>query len=128
MPILSLGMGDARLIRSEEGWVLVDTGIPGSESRYGQVLERRGPSFDDIRPIVVRHARTDHAGSGARVHAPSAAPILAHGDGAELHGAPSEQSLGFISSRGDEGGSPIHHSNGSVDRTTSRKVVNRDGK
>ena len=78
IPILPLGMVNAHLIRSPQGCILVDAGIPGSERRIGRVLARHGLSFADIKLIVVTHAHTDHAGSAARLRASSGAPILAH--------------------------------------------------
>ena len=84
IPILPLGIVNAHLIRSPEGCILVDAGIPGSERKIGRVLARHGLSFADIKLIVVTHAHTDHAGSAARLRALSGAPILAHEDDADF--------------------------------------------
>lgn len=78
IPILPFRMVNAHLIRSSEGCVLVDAGIPGSERKIEQALARHGVSLADIRLIVVTHAHTDHAGSAARLRQLSGAPILAH--------------------------------------------------
>jgi glyoxylase-like metal-dependent hydrolase (beta-lactamase superfamily II) len=85
IPILPLGVVNAHLIRSPQGCILVDAGIPGSEHRIGRVLARHGLSFADIKLIVVTHAHTDHAGSAARLRALSGAPILAHEADADFY-------------------------------------------
>ncbi|MHB1304782.1 MAG: MBL fold metallo-hydrolase [Acidiphilium sp.] len=83
--ILPLGIVNAHLIRSAEGCILVDAGIPGSERKIGRALARHGLSFADIKLIVVTHAHTDHAGSAARLRALSGAPILAHEADADFY-------------------------------------------
>jgi hydroxyacylglutathione hydrolase len=85
IPILPLGMVNAHLIKSESGCVLIDAGIPGSESKIERALHQHGVSFQDIKLIVVTHAHTDHAGSAARMRQLSGAPILAHHDDADFY-------------------------------------------
>jgi glyoxylase-like metal-dependent hydrolase (beta-lactamase superfamily II) len=85
IPILPLGLVNAHLIRSPQGCVLVDAGIPGSERRMGRALARHGLSFADIKLIVVTHAHTDHAGSAACLRILSGAPILAHEADADFY-------------------------------------------
>ena len=78
IPILPFGMVNAHLIRGNGGCVLVDAGIPGSESKIERVLSRHGLSFRDIKLIVVTHAHVDHAGSAHTIRKLSRAPIVAH--------------------------------------------------
>jgi hydroxyacylglutathione hydrolase len=78
IPIVPFGMVNCHLIVSEEGCVLVDTGVPGSHRKIEQALKAQGRSFKDIRLIVVTHAHTDHAGSAARVRELSGVPIVGH--------------------------------------------------
>ncbi len=85
IPIFPLHMVNAHLIRSDDGCVLVDAGIPGSERKIARVLAQQGLSFQDIKLIIVTHAHTDHAGSAARLRALSGAPILAHRDDADFY-------------------------------------------
>jgi glyoxylase-like metal-dependent hydrolase (beta-lactamase superfamily II) len=85
IPILPLGIVNAYLIKSEDGCIVVDSGIPGSERRIAKVLAAHRLSFRDIKLIVVTHAHTDHAGSAARLRALSGAPILAYGDDADFY-------------------------------------------
>ncbi len=78
IPILPFGMVNAYLIRGADGCVLVDAGIPGSESKIEKVLARHGLSFRDIKLIVITHAHVDHAGSAYDLREMTRAPIVAH--------------------------------------------------
>lgn len=78
VPILPFHMANAYLLLGDDGCVLVDTGLPGSETKVERVLAREGRSLEDIKLIVVTHAHIDHAGSAARIRELSGAPILAH--------------------------------------------------
>ena len=81
--ILPFGMVNAHLIRGEGGCILVDAGIPGSETKIERMLARHGLSFKDIKLIVVTHAHVDHAGSAHAIRELSRAPIVAHVDDAK---------------------------------------------
>ncbi|MHA7777116.1 MBL fold metallo-hydrolase [Roseibium sp. M-1] len=78
IPILPLGMVNAFLLTSPNGAVLVDTGLPGSESRIRAVLDEAGLAFTDLKLIVVTHGHIDHAGSAARIRQLSSAPLVLH--------------------------------------------------
>jgi len=78
IPILPFRMVNAHLIRVAGGCIVVDAGLPGSESRVGHVLARHGLSFRDILLIVITHAHVDHAGGAARLRQLSGAPIVGH--------------------------------------------------
>ncbi|TAJ83123.1 MAG: MBL fold metallo-hydrolase [Gallionellaceae bacterium] len=78
IPILPFRMVNCFLILGEEGCVLVDTGLPGSEAKIGRALKKHSLAFNDIKLIVITHAHVDHAGSAARMRELSGAPIVAH--------------------------------------------------
>lgn len=78
IPILPFGMVNCHLILGTKGCIVVDTGLPGSESKIERTLKKHGLSFQDIKLIVITHAHVDHAGSAARLRELSRAPILAH--------------------------------------------------
>lgn len=85
IPILPFGMVNAHLIFSEQGSILVDAGLPGSERKIERALATQGVSFSHIKLIVITHAHVDHAGSAARIRDLSGAPIVAHeGDARHL--------------------------------------------
>ena len=76
--ILPLGVVNAHLIVGASGCILVDAGLPGSESKIESALRKHRLTFSDIKLIVITHAHVDHAGSAARLRELSAAPIVAH--------------------------------------------------
>lgn len=76
--IAPFGMINCHLVIAEQGCILVDAGLPGSEHKIERALKAHGLSFPDIKLIVITHAHVDHAGSAARVRELSGAPILAH--------------------------------------------------
>ncbi|WOB06666.1 MBL fold metallo-hydrolase [Piscinibacter gummiphilus] len=78
VPIVPFGVVNCHLVISEQGCVLVDTGVPGSHRKIERALKAEGLGLQDIRLIVVTHAHMDHAGSAARVRQLSGAPIVAH--------------------------------------------------
>ena len=63
IPILPFGLVNAHLVTGDDGCVLVDAGLPGTEAKVEQVLKQHGYTFQDIRLIVVTHAHVDHAGN-----------------------------------------------------------------
>jgi glyoxylase-like metal-dependent hydrolase (beta-lactamase superfamily II) len=83
IPILPFGMVNSHLILGAGGCILVDAGLPGSESKIEKVLTKHRLTFRDIKLIVVTHAHVDHAGSAALLHELSRAPIVAHEDDAK---------------------------------------------
>lgn len=78
VPILPFRMVNAHIIKTGDGCIVVDAGIPGSEYKIGKALAQNGMSFTDIKLIIVTHAHTDHAGSAARLRSLSGAPLMAH--------------------------------------------------
>ena len=83
IPILPFGMENSHLILGAGGCILVDAGLPGSESKIEKVLTKHRLTFKDIKLIVVTHAHVDHAGSAALLRKLSGAPIVAHEDDAK---------------------------------------------
>ncbi len=78
IPILPFGMVNAFLLRTAEGAVLVDAGLPGSARKIGAALAGAGLGLKDIRLIVVTHGHIDHAGDARTIRELSGAPILMH--------------------------------------------------
>ncbi len=78
IPILPMGMVNAYLVVSSQGCILVDAGLPNSETAVAKILKKQGLSFDDINLIIVTHAHIDHAGNANLLRELSKAPILAH--------------------------------------------------
>lgn len=78
VPILPLGMVNCHLLIGPLGCVLVDAGLPGSETKVLRVLRQHGLSYEDIKLIVITHAHIDHAGAARKLRKLSGAPIVAH--------------------------------------------------
>ena len=55
------------LITSKNTVVLVDTGMPGSESMITAELEKRGLSINQLTTIILTHQDIDHVGSLAKL-------------------------------------------------------------
>ncbi len=78
IPIFPMGMISAFLIASPDGYVLVDSGVPGSEGKIVKGLKKHGLTFEDITLIVITHAHGDHAGNASKLRELCQAPLLAH--------------------------------------------------
>ena len=62
------------LLKGDEGWTLVDTGLGVSAGRIRSALETLGAGPSDLRRIVLTHHHPDHIGGlpGIRAWAPAA--------------------------------------------------------
>ncbi|MEU9117376.1 MBL fold metallo-hydrolase [Streptomyces sp. NPDC048483] len=61
----------------DDGYALVDTGMPGSAPAVLDALARLGGRPRDLRQIVLTHCHLDHAGSAADLVAATGARVLA---------------------------------------------------
>ncbi|MFJ9851973.1 MBL fold metallo-hydrolase [Streptomyces sp. NPDC101150] len=61
----------------DDGYALVDTGIPGSAPAVLDALARLGGRPRDVREIVLTHSHMDHIGSAADLVAATGARVLA---------------------------------------------------
>jgi glyoxylase-like metal-dependent hydrolase (beta-lactamase superfamily II) len=74
---VQLGIVNAYIVK-QDGVILVDTGIPGSENAILSAMEKAGIRKQDIRLIVLTHGHGDHAGSAARLREITGAGIAIH--------------------------------------------------
>ena len=56
---------NAYLVEADNGLVLVDTGLPGSEKRILKAIEGLGRKPADVKLILLTHRHLDHIGSAA---------------------------------------------------------------
>jgi len=74
------------LVRSEDGWILVDTGfgVPGIFDELSAGFAYAGVSPSNLKQILLTHVHPDHGGNAPRLSALSGAPIRLHPADAEL--------------------------------------------
>ena len=77
--VLRIGLGfvNAYLVVTDDGLVLVDTGLPGTHAKLQRELAEAGRSLGDIRTVLLTHWHTDHTGGLPRVRATSGGRVVA---------------------------------------------------
>ncbi len=75
---IPLGYVNAYLVVTDDGLVLVDTGLPKTHAKLEQALTQAQRSIGDIRTVLLTHWHQDHTGGVARVRAASGARVVAH--------------------------------------------------
>jgi glyoxylase-like metal-dependent hydrolase (beta-lactamase superfamily II) len=84
------------LVVTQDGLLLVDTGMPGSARRILRFIERLGWQPGDLRDIVLTHCDIDHVGSVAELRARTGARVAIHElDAPVLSGEHPPQKGGF---------------------------------
>jgi glyoxylase-like metal-dependent hydrolase (beta-lactamase superfamily II) len=74
---IALGFVNAYLVVTDDGLVLVDTGLPRTHAKLHQELADARRSVGDIRTVLLTHWHTDHTGGLPRVRAASGARVVA---------------------------------------------------
>ena len=75
---ISLGFVNAFLLESDDGLILIDTGIPGSADKILGAISALGKQPADIHQILVTHLHADHTGNLAALKRATGAPIYMH--------------------------------------------------
>lgn len=81
--LVKLGMVNAYIVK-QDGVILIDTGIPGSETAILDAMGKAGIAGRDLRLILVTHGHGDHAGSAARLREMTGAKVAIHEKDAEM--------------------------------------------
>ncbi len=94
---ISMGLSQAYLIEHDCGLMIVDAGLPGSESKVIDLLHKL--KRDDLKLIFISHAHLDHYGSAAALRRLTGAKIAIHhaDENAMAHG---KTILGSVHGRG----------------------------
>jgi len=72
------GMINCFLIKGKQKHILVDTGVPNSENKIIEQIEKHNIKKEDIGLIIITHAHIDHFGSANKLKELLKIPILAH--------------------------------------------------
>jgi len=65
-------------VKSEEGLILVDAGLPGNLDKVKENLEEHGFSLNDVEKLVLTHQDFDHCGCAAQIIERTDATVFAH--------------------------------------------------
>lgn len=81
---IPMGMVNVWLLESQDGLVLIDTGVPGSAATILEAVRELGKHPSDIRHILITHAHPDHIGSLAPLKKTTGAQVYIHPTDAEV--------------------------------------------
>ncbi|HXW00914.1 MAG TPA: MBL fold metallo-hydrolase [Anaerolineae bacterium] len=81
---IPLGGVNAFLLETEDGLVLIDTGLPNSTAKILKAVQALGNQPGDIRHILITHCHWDHTGSLAELKQETGAPAYMHPTDAAL--------------------------------------------
>ena len=66
------------LVEADNGLVLVDTGLPGSERRILSAIGQLGRKPSDVKLVLLTHRHLDHIGSSAAMKRETSATLVSH--------------------------------------------------
>ena len=66
------------LLRGSQGYILVDTGLPGSDKSILEQITSLGIDPKEIKLIIITHCHVDHYGSAAKLKKLLQVPVLGH--------------------------------------------------
>jgi glyoxylase-like metal-dependent hydrolase (beta-lactamase superfamily II) len=75
---LSLRYYNVYFIRTDGGYILVDTGMPGDSRALQKTFSKAGLKPQDVKLIIITHAHVDHVGSVAYAKRVTGADVLCH--------------------------------------------------
>jgi glyoxylase-like metal-dependent hydrolase (beta-lactamase superfamily II) len=75
---VGIGYVNAHLVVTDDGVVLVDTGLPGRSAKIGKALHELRRTIGDVRTVLLTHHHPDHTGGLAEVRRRSGARVVAH--------------------------------------------------
>jgi glyoxylase-like metal-dependent hydrolase (beta-lactamase superfamily II) len=75
---LRIGYVNVHLVLTDDGVVLVDTGLPRRSARIDAALSSLKRTIGDVRTVLLTHHHPDHTGNVADVRTRSGARVIAH--------------------------------------------------
>lgn len=73
-----LGSAPAFLLASEDGFTLIDTGMPNRSKALIAEIEATGQALSDLKQIVLTHCHADHTGNVMELTRRANARVIAH--------------------------------------------------
>lgn len=68
------------LVQTDEGYILIDTGMPNQRKAIGDALEQGNCQIGSLKLIILTHGDIDHCGNAAYLHQKFGVPIAMHFD------------------------------------------------
>jgi glyoxylase-like metal-dependent hydrolase (beta-lactamase superfamily II) len=94
---LSLGFVNVHLVVTDDGVVLVDTGLPRRSKQIERGLREISKQIGDVRTILLTHHHFDHIGNVADLRERAGARVIAHAaDAPVITGAIRAEPKGFV--------------------------------
>jgi len=94
---LSLGFVNMHLVVTDDGVVLIDTGLPRRSKRIERGLHEIRKQVGDVRTILLTHQHFDHVGNVADLRQRAGARVFAHAaDAPVITGAIRPEPRGFL--------------------------------
>lgn len=81
---IKMGTVNSYLIKTDAGYILIDTGFPSTRADLEKRLEDAGCRPGSLRLIIMTHGDQDHTGNGAYLHEKYGAKIAMHSDEADV--------------------------------------------
>ncbi|MFN8435817.1 MAG: MBL fold metallo-hydrolase [Anaerolineales bacterium] len=81
---INLGFVNAYLFETQDGLILIDTGVSNSTDKILSAVESLGKQPSDIKHILVTHLHGDHTGSLAALKKATGAPASMHSLDAQM--------------------------------------------
>jgi glyoxylase-like metal-dependent hydrolase (beta-lactamase superfamily II) len=75
---IHLGHVNSYLIRTETGYILVDSGMPNSNQNLVEAFQENGVNPQDVHLIILTHGHLDHVGSTAFLQEITGGKVLCH--------------------------------------------------
>jgi glyoxylase-like metal-dependent hydrolase (beta-lactamase superfamily II) len=75
---VGIGYVNAHLVVTDDGVVLVDTGLPGRTGKVEQALRGARRTVGDVNTILLTHRHPDHVGGLAELRRRTGARVVAH--------------------------------------------------
>jgi glyoxylase-like metal-dependent hydrolase (beta-lactamase superfamily II) len=75
---INMGHCNIYLIRTDDGFILVDTGMPNTQEKLDEIFQKTGVNPKSIDLIILTHGHLDHVGCTAYVQKITDGKVLCH--------------------------------------------------